>query len=252
MATRKRVGILGYGALGKYLVEKIQTDASVSEKLELAFVWNRTVEVMHNDSSLPKAVILEKIEGFEPFKPDLGIVFKVSIRKTRKSKKEVFFLIFFKLLKYLIPTLQKTMLHFLLKLELISFVDLQLFSLKVRSSLLSMISFFFFLDSFSSFFFLFSLFFFTTHFFQLFSLMNSFFFSFFSFFFLFFFFFLRFLFQFSSFINCFFSSLEHVETQLRNLVQKKKNTGIYLPVGALYVLSSFFFTLLKGKEMKKI
>jgi len=46
------VGIIGYGSLGKYLSEKILTDANFSDKYELAFVWNRSIEKLEADSHL--------------------------------------------------------------------------------------------------------------------------------------------------------------------------------------------------------
>ena len=39
---KKRVGILGYGSVGQFLVEQIQTNATIAQQLELAFVWNRS------------------------------------------------------------------------------------------------------------------------------------------------------------------------------------------------------------------
>jgi len=71
--SKRRVGILGYGALGKYLVEHILTDPVVSSEFELAFVWNRTVDVITQDPSIPRATILENIQDFEKFKPQLVV-----------------------------------------------------------------------------------------------------------------------------------------------------------------------------------
>jgi predicted dinucleotide-utilizing enzyme len=45
---KRSVGILGYGQLGKYLVDKITNDVVVSKYLELSFVWNRSIEKLHD------------------------------------------------------------------------------------------------------------------------------------------------------------------------------------------------------------
>ncbi len=41
---KKRVGILGFGSVGQFLVEQIQTNETIAPQLELAFVWNRSAE----------------------------------------------------------------------------------------------------------------------------------------------------------------------------------------------------------------
>lgn len=40
--TPRRVGVVGYGKLGEFLVESIQSDPD----MELAFVWNRSKEAL--------------------------------------------------------------------------------------------------------------------------------------------------------------------------------------------------------------
>merc|ERR1740130_312753 len=67
---RRRVGILGYGKIGQYLARSILTDASVSQELELAFVWNRTPAKM---ADLPKEVQLADINDFPEKMADLII-----------------------------------------------------------------------------------------------------------------------------------------------------------------------------------
>jgi aspartate dehydrogenase len=52
-----KVGILGYGNLGKYLCEKIMADSN----FELVYVWNRS-EI--TDTSLNKSLILSDINDF--------------------------------------------------------------------------------------------------------------------------------------------------------------------------------------------
>lgn len=62
---KRRVGVVGYGHLGKYLVEKIQEDNT----LELAFVWNRTLSALDDFSC--KDLILEQLEEFPQRKAEL-------------------------------------------------------------------------------------------------------------------------------------------------------------------------------------
>ena len=46
--SKKKVGILGFGALGQFLVKKILNDRHVAERFELAFIQNRTVDKIYN------------------------------------------------------------------------------------------------------------------------------------------------------------------------------------------------------------
>ncbi|GAB6018558.1 hypothetical protein CHUAL_000253 [Chamberlinius hualienensis] len=57
---KRRIGIIGYGHLGQYLVERITDDPN----LELGFVWNRTLDVFGR-SNLPKSLILEDLSQFK-------------------------------------------------------------------------------------------------------------------------------------------------------------------------------------------
>ncbi|KAK8375718.1 hypothetical protein O3P69_008468 [Scylla paramamosain] len=61
----KRIGIVGYGHLGKYLAEKVKE----SPDLELAFVWNRTTSLVEND--LEDKYICRDLENCSMFSPDL-------------------------------------------------------------------------------------------------------------------------------------------------------------------------------------
>ena len=63
-SSKRRVGIVGYGPLGQYLAHAILTEASVSEQLELAFVWNRTIAKVTDDKVIPGECVLEKLEDF--------------------------------------------------------------------------------------------------------------------------------------------------------------------------------------------
>ncbi|OWF44312.1 putative L-aspartate dehydrogenase [Mizuhopecten yessoensis] len=60
-----RVGVVGYGNLGQYLVQQIEEHAS----LELAFVWNRTVSAL--DGLQNKEAVLENLADFPSRKADL-------------------------------------------------------------------------------------------------------------------------------------------------------------------------------------
>ena len=63
--TKRRIGIVGYGHLGKFLTQAILNHP----KLELAFVWNRTRAAFENSSLDP--YILEDLQDCPSKKPDL-------------------------------------------------------------------------------------------------------------------------------------------------------------------------------------
>ncbi|XP_005163866.1 aspartate dehydrogenase domain-containing protein isoform X1 [Danio rerio] len=56
-----KVGIVGYGHLGQFLVEKIQSEGA-EVGLQLAFVWNRNADKLKD--SLPKDLILHDLSDF--------------------------------------------------------------------------------------------------------------------------------------------------------------------------------------------
>ncbi|XP_060075992.1 aspartate dehydrogenase domain-containing protein-like isoform X1 [Ylistrum balloti] len=60
-----RVGVVGYGNVGQYLVQQIEEHAS----LELAFVWNRTVSAL--DDLQNREAVLENLSDFASRKADL-------------------------------------------------------------------------------------------------------------------------------------------------------------------------------------
>jgi len=66
MPTVRRVGIVGYGKLGQYLVSHILSD----EAFELAFVWNRSKEACVD---LDSKYVLEDLSQFMMYKPDLVV-----------------------------------------------------------------------------------------------------------------------------------------------------------------------------------
>lgn len=61
-----RVGIVGYGHLGKFLTEAILKNPS----LELAFVWNRT-KAAFEGSDLDQSLILGSLEDCASKNPNL-------------------------------------------------------------------------------------------------------------------------------------------------------------------------------------
>ena len=65
--VKRKIGIVGYGHLGKYLVDEILK----SETLELAFVWNRTKSVL--DGQVEQKYILSDLKDFENRQADLVV-----------------------------------------------------------------------------------------------------------------------------------------------------------------------------------
>ena len=66
MEAKRRIGIVGYGHLGKFLTEAILNHP----KLELAFVWNRTKSVF-DQSGIDSKLILEDLKKCGEANPDL-------------------------------------------------------------------------------------------------------------------------------------------------------------------------------------
>jgi predicted dinucleotide-utilizing enzyme len=56
---RRKVGILGFGALGQHMYTSILNDAAVAAKLEVVFVWNRSPDAL---SQLPAELRLASLE----------------------------------------------------------------------------------------------------------------------------------------------------------------------------------------------
>jgi aspartate dehydrogenase len=72
--VKRKVGIVGYGSLGKFLANAIINDARAKEELELVFVWNRTPEKVLEDvksGKLPESVFLKDLENFKERKAEL-------------------------------------------------------------------------------------------------------------------------------------------------------------------------------------
>ncbi|XP_029441565.1 putative L-aspartate dehydrogenase isoform X2 [Rhinatrema bivittatum] len=64
----RRIGIVGYGRLGQYLVQRILGEGSLNN-LQLAFVWNRQLEKM--DGAVPEHLQLQDLSQFSQRQADL-------------------------------------------------------------------------------------------------------------------------------------------------------------------------------------
>jgi aspartate dehydrogenase len=63
--NKKRIGIIGFGYIGRFIYEQIQSDDS---DLEVAFVWNRSTEKI---ADLPQHLVLNDLADFADCNPDL-------------------------------------------------------------------------------------------------------------------------------------------------------------------------------------
>ena len=71
-STTTRVGIVGYGSLGRYLTAHVLSDAGTRAGLELAFVWNRTpARVAEDPDPRVRAALLEDLAQFASRGADL-------------------------------------------------------------------------------------------------------------------------------------------------------------------------------------
>ena len=70
MPKKRRVGIVGFGEIGKYLLDQILTSEN-AHMSELAFVWNRSfAKVLTDDRILPQQR-LEHLDDFAAKGADL-------------------------------------------------------------------------------------------------------------------------------------------------------------------------------------
>lgn len=69
--SKRRVGVVGFGHLGEYLVRAIVEDEAVAAQLELAFVWNRTAAKVRDSPLVPAEAVLEDLSDFKRFGADL-------------------------------------------------------------------------------------------------------------------------------------------------------------------------------------
>ncbi|CAG2164510.1 unnamed protein product [Oppiella nova] len=67
----KVIGIVGFGRLGQYLVNEIQTNGT-KLGLKLGFVWNRTkTEALYDSVGGDKGLILDELTHVDRYKVDL-------------------------------------------------------------------------------------------------------------------------------------------------------------------------------------
>jgi len=69
---KQRIGIVGFGHLGQFIVNAILKDPEISKGFELAFIWNRSIERVICDDRL-KEFVLSDLNDFPSRKPDLII-----------------------------------------------------------------------------------------------------------------------------------------------------------------------------------
>jgi predicted dinucleotide-utilizing enzyme len=70
--TTTRIGIVGYGALGKYLTNFILSDEGTAAGLELAFVWNRSPQkVLDDPNPLVQQALLTDLNDFASKSPNM-------------------------------------------------------------------------------------------------------------------------------------------------------------------------------------
>lgn len=63
---KKRIGIIGFGFIGQYIYQQISS--GLLPGLEVAFVWNRSLERVKD---LPAELVLKELHQFHRFSPDL-------------------------------------------------------------------------------------------------------------------------------------------------------------------------------------
>lgn len=67
---KRRVGIVGFGKLGQYLFQHILSEP-LCNQLEVAFIWNRTIQTVKDFPSVQESWILEDLSKFESFNADI-------------------------------------------------------------------------------------------------------------------------------------------------------------------------------------
>lgn len=71
----KRVGVVGFGSLGSYLVNHILDHP---QQFELVFVWNRNIEKVDADSRIPKSAILRNLDELSAESHAVDLIVEVS------------------------------------------------------------------------------------------------------------------------------------------------------------------------------
>jgi aspartate dehydrogenase len=67
-SSKRRVGIVGFGSLGRYLTEAILTN---KYELEIGFIYNRSASKIVESGLIPEDKILHDLNDFERFKVDV-------------------------------------------------------------------------------------------------------------------------------------------------------------------------------------
>ena len=70
-SRKRRIGLVGYGSLGQYLLSKLLDDPRAAHSFELAFVWNRSLDKVAADSRIPPSARCADLADFARFGPDL-------------------------------------------------------------------------------------------------------------------------------------------------------------------------------------
>lgn len=68
---RRRVGIVGFGHLGQFLVDKIATDPQGRAAFEIAFVWNRSADKVRACAHVPPSAVCDDLARVADFRPDV-------------------------------------------------------------------------------------------------------------------------------------------------------------------------------------
>ena len=69
--AKRRVGIVGFGALGQHLARTIARDEAVASSFEVAFVWNRSFDAVAASDLVPAHCHCPDLTQFHVFKPDI-------------------------------------------------------------------------------------------------------------------------------------------------------------------------------------
>ena len=73
MSALRRVGIVGYGAVGQYLARAILSNPRCTARLELAFAFDARPGVVEADESVPAECRLASLADFAVMRPDLVV-----------------------------------------------------------------------------------------------------------------------------------------------------------------------------------
>ena len=61
--SKRKVGIVGFGHLGQFLAKAILEDPKVGSRLQLAFVWNRSIDKFkESEVKIPSELIINSLD----------------------------------------------------------------------------------------------------------------------------------------------------------------------------------------------